>query len=487
MSLVLDIPNSMLDPKGFSNVEVRLHRADGDTEINVAVTNGQFDLGPIEVTPDVMIEASLRTDSGAAVGYGRAAAPVDLRDKERIVIPVRRPIVYLAGFVSVDQDGDAGTTNDIVSSKAKPTFYDLAANTVLDGTTKLVENSALMVAAGPRLFTFDQTPMNGMLTGVPTMKEVSTGDHTVVGTIGAMLDGAVVDAAGTDDGSLVLLATTTHLYVIDVANEMARPIADGSFSRVALVSSGDRALSAIAIKNRSTTGACSAELVWTSVNADDTNTTMTIGTSGFTDVAGDNGRGFYVDNCKGGELGEATATGTQMLRTSLGKPAALAVANGQAWIGIERLAGMSLVSVNLVGTDPPRTLLDEDTSLVVEVDDEPGVQRKLDAMTVTFKHLEVGAGGDYIAATVAATYEGARVFDAFPRMEWESEDLRVLETSTGATVQNYRSWCDGVMYIQDPVFDIYPWHCAKAAGQSAPDDINLEHRINSMSFQFGKK
>jgi hypothetical protein len=477
----------MLDPKGFSNVEVRLHHADGDTEINVAVDNGQFDLGAIEVTPDVMIEASLRTDSGAAVGYGRAAALVDLRDKERIVIPVRRPIVYLAGFISIDQDNDATTTNDIVSTKSPPTFYDLAANTLLDGTTKLMENSVLMVAAGPRLFTFDQTPMNGMLTGVPTMKEVSTGDHAIVGSVGAMIDGAVVDAAGTDDGTLVLLATTTHLYVIDVNNQTARPIADGSFARVAIVSSGDRALSAVAIRNRSTTGACTAELVWTSVNADDTNTTMTIGTSGYTDVAGDNNRGFYVDNCKGGELGEATATSTQVLRSSLGKPAALAVARGQAWIGIERMAGMSLVSVNLVGTDPPRTLLDEDTSLVVEVDDEPGVQRRLDAKSVTFKHLEIGAGGDYIAATVTATYEGARVFDAFPRMEWESEDLRVLDTSTGATVQNYRSWCDGVMYIQDPIFDIYPWHCAKAAGQSAPDDIDLEHRINSMTFQFGKK
>src|SRR6478672_3468864 len=88
VSLVLDIPNASLDPKGYSSVDVRLHHASGDTEINVAVdSSGQFDLGQIDAKQGVMIEAALRTDSGAAVGYGRAAAPADLEKGAEIVIP----------------------------------------------------------------------------------------------------------------------------------------------------------------------------------------------------------------------------------------------------------------------------------------------------------------------------------------------------------------------------------------------------------------
>ena len=35
VSLVLDIPNAALDPKGFSTVEVHLHHPDGDTALTV--------------------------------------------------------------------------------------------------------------------------------------------------------------------------------------------------------------------------------------------------------------------------------------------------------------------------------------------------------------------------------------------------------------------------------------------------------------------
>jgi hypothetical protein len=112
VSLVLDIPNAMLDPKGYTSVEIRLHDAEGSSELNVAVRDGAFDLGAIDVKRGVMIEAALRTDSGTAVGYGRTAAPTDLRDGQRIVIPVRRPIVYFAGLIYFDTDGNPSTTSD---------------------------------------------------------------------------------------------------------------------------------------------------------------------------------------------------------------------------------------------------------------------------------------------------------------------------------------------------------------------------------------
>lgn len=490
MSLVLDIPNAMLDPKGFTSVEVRLHHESGDTEINVAVVDGAFDLGEIDVTTGVMIEAALRTESGAAVGYGRAAAPADLRDGARVVIPVRRPIVYFAGLVNEDQDGNPNT-DDFAWSRTPPTYSDLANGTFLDGSTVLGENAVMTVAAGPNLYMIDQMPMNptGMLVGMPTIKNVSTGDHSIVGTLPAMLSGGVLDAAGSDDGRLLLVGTTTQLFVVDTQTGTAKPVADGSFSRVAIVTAVDGTLSAVAIKNRSDTGACTAELVSVAVNADDTNQVMTLGTSGYTDVAGDVGRAFYVDSCKDGELGEVVGTTTTVLRSMLGKPTALAVSNGQSFIGIEKAgspAGVALVSASLVGSDPPRTLFDEPATQVVEATDYPGVQRQLDAATIGFMQLEVGAGGDYVAATLAATYAGEAIIEAnFPRMEIESQELRVIDASTAAVVQRYRSWCDGVLYIT--FGDIDNWYCATSPQQMAPTDINFEHRISSMTFQYGKK
>jgi hypothetical protein len=361
----------------------------------------------------------------------------------------------------------------------------------------LGDNAVLTVAAGPKLFIVDQMPMDpsGMLTGTPTIKSVSTGDHMVAAPLPATVSGGVLDAAGSDDGRLLLVGTTTQLFVVDTETGMAKPVADGSFSRVAIMSSVDGALTGLAIKNRSTTGACTAELVYVAVGSDDTNQSMTLGTSGYTDVAGDTGRGFFVDSCNGGVLGEVSPPSTQMLRmlgTAVGKPTAVAVSNGQAWIGLEKSAtsmtpaGTALVAAAIDTSDMPRTVFDEPATQVLEASMYPGVQRELDASAVTFTGLEVGAGGDYVALALASTYEGQAYIDAnFPRMEIESQELRVFDASTGAAVQRYRSWCDGVLYIT--IGDIEDWHCAITSREMAPTDFNLEHRINSMTFLYGKK
>ncbi len=492
VALVLDIPNGVLDPKGYSSVEIRLHQDSGDTEINVAVANNEFDLGETEVKTGVLIEAVLRTDSGAAVGYGRAAAPSDLTAGAEIVVPVRRPIVYFSGLVSTDQDGNPNT-NDIHWTTAPGTYSDLSTDSSLDGSTVLDQKAVVMVAAGPKLFMIDQQPSdpNGTLTGAPTIKNVSTGDHSITGSLPATMSGGVLDAAGSDDGRLLLVGTSMKLFVVDTETGLAKPVADGSFSRLAVVTAGGGALTAIAIRNRgSTTGSCSttAELVWVAVGADDANQVMTIASGGFSDVAGDRGRAFYIDACKG-ELGEASATGITMKRTGLGKPTALAVSGSQAWIGIEKPgkpAQMALVSAALEGMDPPRTLFSEPSEQVVEALSFPGVQRRLSADSAIFNGLEVGAGGDYIAMTLSSTYTGQAIPAAsFPQMTIESQELRVIDAATGAAVQRYRSWCDGTLLIAPG--DILNWGCATSPGQSAPTNLNLEHRIASMTFQYGKK
>jgi hypothetical protein len=492
VSVVLDIPNAALDPMGFSQVELRIHSPTGDLERNVPVFNGAFDLGDLTPMKGATLDAVLRNDTGEAVGYGRSSEPMDVEAGATLTVPVRRPIVYIAGQVDVDQDGNP-QTNDLHWTTVPATFSDLTSGMAPDGSTTLGGTSVLMIGAGPNLYELQQqtSDPDGTLMGAATIVPVSTGDHSLGSALKGTLTGGVLDGAGTDDGNQLLVGTTQHLYLVDTMTGTATSIADGSFARMAIVSSDGGAVTAVVIKNRGdTTGACvsTAELDWVAISVDGTYQVTPIGTGGFSDVAGDRGHAYYVDACKG-ELGEAMASGIQSRRMNLGKPTALAVSGAQAWIGVERSgtpAQVSLLSASVTGSDPPRALFSEPATQVVDATRYPGVQRQLDASTAVFNQLEVGAGGDYVALTLASKYHGDAVFAAnFPEMDIEAEELRVLDASSGAAIERYRSWCDGVLLISSG--DIPDWGCATQAGQSAPTNQMYEHKISSMTFMFGKK
>jgi len=136
--------------------------------------------------------------------------------------------------------------------------------------------------------------------------------------------------------------------------------------------------------------------------------------------------------------------------------------------------------------DEPRTLWSETAQQVVNAVDYDGVQRQLSAGSVAFGHLEVGAGGDYVALTTSAHFHGAPVLAAnFPDITIDTEELRVFDAASGGVVQRYRSWCAGV--VRSTFGDIGPWACASTAGQTAASADMYEHHIGSMTFLFGKK
>lgn len=493
VQIVLDIPNAALDPMGFSSVELRVHGTTTDLERNVPVVDGSFDLGDLDPIDGATIDAVLRTETGECVGYGRTSDPMDLVAGAMVTVPVRRPILYFSGLVDVDQDGDP-RTNDLHWSTVATTFSDLSASSTIDGSSVLGQTGVLMVDAGPQLFMVQQATSDptGALTGDATIVPVSTGDHSLATPLGGKLQGGALDGAGTDDGTHLIIGTSQHVYIVDTTSGMATSVGDGSFARVAIVSADDGGLTALAIKNRAaTTGSCqsTAELDWIQITYSEAAPTVTaLGNGGYSDVAGDRGHGYYVDACKG-ELGEATADGIESKRTGLGRPTALAVSGTQAYVGIEKPgtpAGVSLVAATIGGTDMPHTLFNEPVSQVVDATRYPGVQRQLDAQTAVFNHLEVGAGGDYVAVTLASHFHGDGVIAAnFPQMDIDAEEMRVLDASSSAAIERYRSWCDGVLLISPG--DIEDWACATAVGQSAPTNPIYEHKISSMTFLFGKK
>jgi hypothetical protein len=223
-----------------------------------------------------------------------------------------------------------------------------------------------------------------------------------------------------------------------------------------------------------------------------------VATGGFTDVASDNNKLYYVD-CQG-ELGEVTDAGLHPLQTGLGYATALATSNGQAYIGVETIgvdqnndttvaAQVQVLAVPLSSsetTGDTRTLfLEMSRAQVVEAVNFAGVQRSLLAHTAVFGHLEVGAGGDYLALSIESTFDGAEIPAAnFPQMSIETDELYVFDAATGGIVDRYRSWCDGTLLVGQ--FDIPDWRCATSPGQTAPAD-GKDHHISSLSFLFGKK
>lgn len=505
VSLVLDIPNGALDPEGYTSVEIVLHEPTGDITRTVSIDmNGNFDLDRIDPSNSVSVEATLRNASGAAVGYGRTAVSSALAAGAQITVPVRRPIAYIAGTVSRDSDGNPSTPP--MWSEAPTTVADLSAGGLLDGHLVLTGNAVMMIAAGPGLYMVTQAvnPTTGALTGPAQIVPISTADHSAGTALSGSITGAVIDGAGSDDGSTLVIGTTTELYATDTASGAARVLTDGNFARVAIVAAVSGELTAVAIKNRPSTTATpcatTAELWWVPLAAGAAAPHM-VATGGFADVAADRGHAYYVDACKG-ELGEVTAAATQMLRTlpgtgpgataPVGKPTALAVSDGQAYIGIEippasssAPASTSLVVASIASSDPPRTLWTEGARQVLDDTNQPDVQRQLSASSVVIPHLEVGAGGDYIALTTSAHFHGAELAPVFPDMTIDAEELRVFAAATGGVIQRYRSWCDGVVLFTSG--EISTWECSAATGQSAAAMRSLEHHLGSMTFQFGKK
>jgi hypothetical protein len=528
VTLKLAIAKGALEPKGYTTLDLVLHGPSNDVWLSTSLSRDpMMNLGAAFAGIDfasgtrVSIEATLRNDSGAAVAYGRTAIDAELLANAMIEVPVRRPIAYIAGAVSRDADGRASTPA-LHWTEAPATYADLAAGTRLDGRSQVGSQPAvLMIGAGPNLFMIAQaiTDPNGVLSGPARIVPISSADHQVLEALGGTITGAVADGAGADDGMTLVIATSTQLYSVIAPACATQPcpspqsatvsaLADGNFARVAVMTRASGEIDAIAIKNRDTPTPCAstAELWWVPVAPAPgaaLGAPQKLATGAYCDVATDRGHAYYVDATKGelgevdvGDGGKVTARLIRVLPavpgTTGGKPTALAVSNGQAYVGIESApAATSLLVLSTTSSTErdatePRTLWSEAARQVVRATDLPGVQRQLEATSAVIDHIELGAGGDYVALTTSAHFNGEPIAAAnFPSMVVDTEELHVFDASSGGVVQRYRSWCAGVLQ-SFRTGDIEGWACAAAEGQTAAAR-DFDHHINSMTFLFGKK
>lgn len=524
VTLTLTTPGGALDPKGYTSLDLVLHAPTGDVWLSSSLSkDATMKAGAafsgIDLAPgtQVSIEATLRNDTGVAVGYGRTAVDAALIDQAEIKVPVRRPIAYIAGAVSRVVDIRAPTPA-LRWTEAPATFADLAAGTRLDGKTQVgMQPAVIMIGAGPSLYMVTQaiTAATGVLNGPAKIVPISSTDHQPLTAVDGTVTGAALDGAGADDGTTLVIATSTGLFAINAAPDtpqpaIARALTDGNFARVAVVTSPTGEIDAIAIKNRDVPAAmpCSAsELWWVPVAPGNDGNAIgppqRVALGGFCDIATDRGHAYYVDAVKGdlGEVsvdaaGKLTARSIRVLPaisgTTSGKATALAVSNGQAYVGVESPpATTSLLVVSTTVSvdreiDQPRTLWNEGAFQIVRATDFAGVQRQLDATSAAIDHIEIGAGGDYVALTTSAHFEGNPIVAAnFPGMTIDTEELHVFDASSGGVVQRYRSWCAGILR-GFTLGDIENWSCAAPEGQTAAAR-DFDHHITSMTFLFGKK
>src|SRR5262245_21473212 len=239
VALELDIEEgTQLAPSGATSVELILHERTRDGQLRDVVLSTNltpdpanparsgFDFTGIDPSESVSIEATLRNDSGAAVGYGRTDVATALAGGADIVIKVRRPILYIAGQVSNPPPGDP--TGPLRWTEVPATYSDLSVGAPLDGKAQVGSSAVMMIGAGHNLYMIAQATSNpnGVLTGPARVVPIATADHQMGSALSGTMMGAVNDGAGADDGTTLVIGTTMQLFVVDATGGTATPLAD---------------------------------------------------------------------------------------------------------------------------------------------------------------------------------------------------------------------------------------------------------------------
>jgi hypothetical protein len=478
--ITIDVPGGTLDPIGYAAVEVRILDEQRELVKSAQVIAGAFELGEIDSMRGVTLEATLRSSAGAVVGYGRGPGAIDLQAGDEIVIPVRRPMIYLGATNRTTIGGTETAVRDRVS------YVDLSpGNSTIDRNARIASFASHVVYAGGELFGLEQDidPVSERGTGSVRIRSVSSSDHSVAVDplpLSSAIEGSINDATASEDGTTVAVATEGGLYLALPESRTVALAEPGAWSRSAATRSG-----IYAIKNRGLGAACTGSAQLVRVAARDAQFTATIvATGGFIDLASDGSRLLVLD-CQGA-LSEVSGDSLVPVQRGLVGATAIAVAGRQVWIATRDRSTVSILSFALQSPEPPRVIWSQAITQTLTATRYPGVIRTLTPNAVTINELEIGGGGEYVAASVLSSYDQPAIPQAnFPRFIVESDELWVLSARTGAVAIRYRPWCNGV-FVLTASGQISEWDCARETGQQAALDSDA-HRIRSMAFVFGAR
>jgi len=455
IELRFDVPEAQeLRPSGAETLTL-IARVSGETPRATTAEIGDgasIDLGDLPLADEVWLSAQMRTAQEQLVGFGRAAGPIAIHAEEdsETTIPVRRPLVYLAGagarLVSLDASiANTGTYQGQVAVSGTPVVVADVAGT----------DVATITAAG-------------------ALSYVSTSTHGASELPSAALAATPIDAVATPDGAFLVVGHgggAPQISIVEVATgEVTTAAVPAAADRVAVTRAGDGGWWAVALLGRATvdTGCPASRLV--SFPIDDLETAAVIDAGiGISDVAGDvrAGNVLVADRCGDRILRFDPVSGELDTSTPLMDipgPTSVAADDGHAWaVGHDREtttdtgavpdgiidAWLVLGAVDTAGDAAEVDALPPVVESFVATDlDYPdqSVTQELHANEVVAEDLVILPGGQHLGLLTRAVLHGDSVVDPFfgiiiPQVDVTTREYWLLDAAARVFVQRVRPEC----------------------------------------------
>lgn len=498
LHVVFDVPNGPLDPAQATTVDLVLHHSDGTSLSRTAqLKGGSLDFGTLPLDEAGAISATFRAAGAAMVGYGRVATPVRIRDGGEVAIPIRRPMVYLAAATQA-ADGDPATSDPW--ALAKSVVADLSPGAGdLDGQLRLDVQATDFVSVGPHLYAVEQPLLaDGQLAGALSLVRFAATNHAVAERFTVPVVGALTDVVGTDDGDLVVIATSEGVWSVDIETRKTTKVFVGGVDRVAVSSTEPHQL--WMLQNRvAALGRCgqSSTLHHVELNDGASDVPRVVVTAPIADVATAFGRTFYADPCSSTIYetnetarvapGVAGPTGGNAvaLRAVDGMPVALVANAREVFVAVERNTAerVGVLSLALDGSTAPRVVWGERAIISARTTEIPSITRSLTAETAHIDHLALIGDGEYLALRTAVhAVEPRPPQTNVPAMTADADRVWVIAAANGAVHTRYLSWCG--LDATCRVGDVCGWSCSAEQGELTPV---TRHRTRALAASFGQR
>jgi DNA-binding beta-propeller fold protein YncE len=453
VTLVLDLPDDdALRPAGADTVTLVAREGTDPLSITtVPVRDGALDLGELPLSDELWLSAELRGPQQQLVGFGRAPAPLEvtLETTGEVRLPIRRPMVYLAG-------AGAGLVTLDASVPASGAYQGLVPGAAAQAMVADVAGTTLASVS---------------LAGA--LSYVDSGTHELSSLPGATLGAAPRDVAATPDGRYVVVALANNrAAVVEVeTGEVAVAGLDGAADRVAVVrDAGGSWLGVVLVDRASTDADCApSRLAVFPLGAPETPTVVDAGAA-ISDLAGVQAEGkvALAARCDGAVLRFDPATGVvdaDVPMFELPSPTVVAAAEDRVWaIGHDRRTNPDTQLVPdgvedawlVVGSAewsgqfaavtalPPLVTRVEATEVAQYPDQE--VTQDLHANTAEATGLAVLPGAEQVAVTFTSVFHGDEFSNGFgdvvlPTIDVVTHEYWLLDGSGLAPVQRVRTSC----------------------------------------------
>jgi hypothetical protein len=466
VSLRFDVPDvADLQPSGADTLTLIAQVGDEAPRATTAeIGDGsEIDLGDLPIEDEIWLSAELRSSEGQLVGYGRAREPIAVAAETNVeaTIPVRRPLVYVAGGGGrlVSMDASVATT------------------AAFQGTVTTSGTPAIAVdVAGTDVAT---------ITSAGALAYVSTSTHMASNLPGGSLPASPLDGTSTPDGAWLVVGHSATVSVVEVATGQSQTVAvPGPAARVAVTRGSDGGWWGVALVDRADadTNCDPAKLVYFPLEAVETAVVLDSGL-GLSDLAGDERGGIVAvsDRCGDRVLRFDPVAGVLDTTTpvmTIPSPTSVVAHEGQIWaIGHDLQTGSTanvpdgiidawLVLGRAVGgeatVEPLAPVIERMVAVNVDYPDQ-SVTQEVHANEVDAEDLAILPGGQLALLTTVVLRSDALTQGLFgivvPQLDIDTKEYWLLDTATRVITQRVRTMCTVVEGQCDTDLGLCDWDC----------------------------